>query len=88
MYPVFRKRSSKDSLAIEISEEEHKFILEKERKFKELGIDVWGMLQRILQIGKTGVIEPEFVNPSGRRYFTSEQVDAYFRGEYSNKGGV
>lgn len=35
---------------------------------------------------KTGVIEPEFVNPSGRRYFTREQVDAYFRGEYSTKG--
>lgn len=37
---------------------------------------------------KTGVIEPEFVNPSGRRYFTREQVDAYFRGEYSTKGGI
>ena len=38
---MFRKRSIKDSLAIRISEEEHNFILEKERKFKELGIDVW-----------------------------------------------
>lgn len=46
MYPMFRKRSSKDTLAIRISEEEHNFILEKERKFKELGIDVWSLDDR------------------------------------------
>lgn len=32
------------------------------------------------------IIEPAFVSPTGRKFFSQEQVDAYFRGEYSKKG--
>lgn len=34
---------------------------------------------------RRGIISPAFINPSGRKFFTQEQVDAYYRGEYSKK---
>ena len=35
---------------------------------------------------RKGIIKPAFINPTGRKFFTQEQVDAYYRGEYSKRG--
>lgn len=32
-----------------------------------------------------GIIEPAFIRPNGRKFFTQDQVDAYYRGEYSKR---
>lgn len=38
-------------------------------------------LWRWVQVGK---LKPQFKTPSGKEYYTREQVDAYWRGEYSD----
>lgn len=34
---------------------------------------------------RKGIIKPAFINPTGKKLFTNEQVSAYFNGEYSRK---
>lgn len=36
---------------------------------------------------RRGWITPVFVNPSGRKFFSKEQVESYYRGKYTPKGG-